>query len=251
MISTNNIQKNYGKESVLKDIDVSLASGKLTAFIGPNGAGKSTLLAIMSRLLEQSTGDICLKEKELKSWKQKELAKELAVLKQQNNIPINISVKELVSFGRFPYQRGKLSTKDQEIINDAIKTMGLEPLIDKCISEISGGQLQRAYIALILAQDTDVILLDEPLNNLDMNYAVSIMQFLQKLAHEKNKTIAIVIHDINFAASYADEIVAMKDGQLFKTGSTEEVIQKEVLSELYDMPIRICNIEGRRFCLYY
>ena len=129
--------------------------------------------------------------------------------------------------------------------------MGLEPLIDKCISEISGGQLQRAYIALILAQDTDVILLDEPLNNLDMNYAVSIMQFLQKLAHEKNKTIAIVIHDINFAASYADEIVAMKDGQLFKTGSTEEVIQKEVLSELYDMPIRICNIEGRRFCLYY
>ncbi|WP_114233523.1 ATP-binding cassette domain-containing protein, partial [Acinetobacter baumannii] len=127
----------------------------------------------------------------------------------------------------------------------------LEEIADQSIDTLSGGQLQRAYIAMVLAQDTDYILLDEPLNNLDMNFAVQIMQILKNLVQEIGKTIVIVLHDINFAASYADEIVAMKDGQLFTQGTTQEMIKKDVLDELYEMDIRICEIEGRRFCLYF
>lgn len=129
--------------------------------------------------------------------------------------------------------------------------LGLDALADQTIDTLSGGQLQRAYIAMVLAQDTDYILLDEPLNNLDMNFAVQIMQILKKLVNELGKTIIIVLHDINFAASYADEIIAMKDGELFVQGTTNEIIKKEVLDELYEMDIRICEIEGRRFCLYF
>ena len=129
--------------------------------------------------------------------------------------------------------------------------LGLDALADQTIDTLSGGQLQRAYIAMVLAQDTDYILLDEPLNNLDMNFAVQIMQILKKLVNELGKTIIIVLHDINFAASYADEIIAMKDGELFVQGTTNEIIKKEVLDDLYEMDIRICEIEGRRFCLYF
>ncbi|MCG4307808.1 ATP-binding cassette domain-containing protein, partial [Enterococcus lactis] len=132
-----------------------------------------------------------------------------------------------------------------------LEHLGLEEIADQSIDTLSGGQLQRAYIAMVLAQDTDYILLDEPLNNLDMNFAVQIMQILKNLVQKIGKTIVIVLHDINFAASYADEIIAMKDGKLFTQGTTQEMIKKDVLDELYEMDIRICEIEGRRFCLYF
>ena len=144
-----------------------------------------------------------------------------------------------------------MTTKDQKIVQESLEHLGLEEIADKSIDSLSGGQVHRAYIAMLLAQDTDYILLDEPLNNLDMNFAVQIMQILKKLVQEIGKTIVIVLHDINFAASYADEIVAMKDGQLFTQGTTQEMIKKDVLDELYEMDIRICEIEGRRFCLYF
>ena len=160
-------------------------------------------------------------------------------------------MKELVEFGRFPYTKGKLTTRDQKIVQESLEHLGLEEIADQSIDTLSGGQLQRAYIAMVLAQDTDYILLDEPLNNLDMNFAVQIMQILKKLVQEIGKTIVIVLHDINFAASYADEIVAMKEGRLFTQGTTQEMIKKDVLDELYEMDIRICEIEGRRFCLYF
>ena len=164
---------------------------------------------------------------------------------------MQITVKELVEFGRFPYTKGKLTIHDQQIVKESMEHLGLDALADQTIDTLSGGQLQRAYIAMVLAQDTDYILLDEPLNNLDMNFAVQIMQILKKLVNELGKTIIIVLHDINFAASYADEIIAMKDGELFVQGTTNEIIKKEVLDDLYEMDIRICEIEGRRFCLYF
>lgn len=156
-----------------------------------------------------------------------------------------------VAVGRFPYSKGRLKSADHEKVTEALEQLGLTEMAEEYIDTLSGGQLQRAYIAMILAQDTDYILLDEPLNNLDMNYAVQMMQILKRLVDELGKTILIVLHDINFAASYADEIVAMKGGKLYAHGATEEVIQTSILNDLYEMNIRICEIEGKRFCLYH
>ncbi|STP28943.1 iron ABC transporter ATP-binding protein [Enterococcus durans] len=251
MIDLKEVSKNYHEKAVVKGVNLTIKEQQLTAFIGPNGAGKSTVLSMISRLIAKDTGEIYLDHNEVKAWCSKELAKKLSILRQTNTISMQITVKELVEFGRFPYTKGKLTTHDQQIVKESMEHLGLDTLADQTIDTLSGGQLQRAYIAMVLAQDTDYILLDEPLNNLDMNFAVQIMQILKKLVNELGKTIIIVLHDINFAASYADEIIAMKDGELFVQGTTNEIIKKEVLDELYEMDIRICEIEGRRFCLYF
>ncbi|MDA9460467.1 Iron compound ABC uptake transporter ATP-binding protein [Enterococcus mundtii 3F] len=251
MINLNSVEKSYQGKTVVEALQLEISDQQLTAFIGPNGAGKSTVLSMISRLIPKDAGEIYLDHNEVKAWKSKEMAKKLAILKQSNEISMKITVEELVSFGRFPYSKGKLTTKDHQIIEESLQHLGLEELKNQTIDTLSGGQLQRAYIAMVLAQDTDYILLDEPLNNLDMNFAVQIMQILKRLVQELGKTIIIVLHDINFAASYADEIVAMKQGQLFRQGKTNDIINKEVLDQLYEMDIRICEIEGRRFCLYF
>lgn len=247
----NQVTKKYGNKTVVSDVDYQVKKGKLTAFIGPNGAGKSTLLSMMSRLIEKDQGGIYLDGTEVKTWNQQELAKKLSILKQANGVQLKLTVRELVAFGRFPHSKGRLTELDQEKITKALTFLGLLDLAESTIDTLSGGQLQRAYIAMVLAQDTDYIFLDEPLNNLDMNHAVQLMKTIRQLVDEKGKTVIIVLHDINFAASYADEIVAMKDGEIFKTGTTDEIIEKEVLDELYDMSIRVCELEGKRFCLYF
>lgn len=251
MIKAKDISKKYADKVILSDIEVDLPKGQLIAFIGPNGAGKSTFLSLISRLQPQSTGEIYIDHDEIRNWKSKELAKKLAILKQSNGIQLHISVYDLVSFGRFPYNRGKLTKEDQQIVDEAILKMELVDLKDASIHELSGGQLQRVYIAMILAQDTEYILLDEPLNNLDLNHANQMMQLLKKLVKEQQKTVIIVLHDINFASSFADYIVAMKDGKIFAQGPTQEIILPEVLNRLYSMDVKVCEIEGKRFCLYF
>lgn len=251
MMEVSQVTKKYGAKEVVSNIDYEVRSGKLTAFIGPNGAGKSTLLSMMSRLLDKDQGGIYLEKNEIKAWNQQELAKKLAILKQANGVQLTLTVRELVAFGRFPHSKGKLSKVDQEKITESLNYLNLLDLAEENINTLSGGQLQRAYIAMVLAQDTEYVFLDEPLNNLDMNHAVQLMKTIRRLVDEKKKTVIIVLHDINFAASYADDIVAMKYGKIFKTGTTDEVITKEVLDELYDMSIRVCELEGKRFCLYF
>lgn len=251
MIDLADVNKAYQGKAVVDNINLTIQEKQLTAFIGPNGAGKSTLLSLVSRLVPKDTGEIYLDHNEVRTWKSNELAKKLAILRQSNELNLQITVRELVEFGRFPYTKGRLTQEDHQLVEEALKHLGLTKLADQFVHTLSGGQLQRAYIAMVLAQDTDYILLDEPLNNLDMNFAVQIMQILKKLVTELGKTVVIVLHDINFAASYADEIVAMKEGKLFTQGKTNEIIQKVVLDELYEMDIRICEIEGRRFCLYF
>lgn len=251
MIKAQNISKDYADKKILESIDIELPQEKLIAFIGPNGAGKSTFLSLISRLQAQTTGEIYLDKAEIRNWKSKELAKKLAILKQSNGVQLNISVYDLISFGRFPYNRGKLTKEDHHIIEEAIEQMELDDLREASIHALSGGQLQRVYIAMILAQDTDYILLDEPLNNLDLNHANQMMHLLKKLVEEHHKTVVIVLHDINFAAGFADYIVAMKDGKIFSKGDTEDVIQPKVLNRLYGMDVKICEIEGRRFCMYF
>lgn len=251
MIELKNVSKKYGEKIVVSKVQMPITDHTLTAFIGPNGAGKSTLLSMIRCLIPKDIGEIYVDHNEIKTWKQSELAKKLSILKQTNGINLKLTVRELVNFGRFPYTKGNMQNRDDEKVTQALENLGLIALENEMIDTLSGGQLQRAYIAMVLAQDTDYILLDEPLNNLDMNYAVQIMKILRQLVDEANKTIVIVIHDINFAASYADEIVAMKDGRLFAKGKVDEIIQSDILSELYEMNVDICHIKGKRFCMYF
>ncbi|APB30541.1 iron ABC transporter ATP-binding protein [Vagococcus teuberi] len=245
------VVKQYGSKKVVDTVDYDVVPHTLTAFIGPNGAGKSTLLGMMSRLLDKDQGGIYLEGQEVKAWKQHELAKKLSILKQANGVQLRLTVRELVAFGRFPHSKGRLTKLDEEKINESLSYLGLDDLAEETIDTLSGGQLQRAYIAMVLAQDTEYIFLDEPLNNLDMNHAVLLMKTIRRLVDEAKKTVVIVLHDINFAASYADNIVAMKSGEIFKAGPTDDIITKEVLDELYDMNMRVCELEGKRFCLYF
>ncbi|WP_444817438.1 iron ABC transporter ATP-binding protein [Streptococcus sp. HJ1] len=245
-----NIDKSIQKQDILQDISLEVSPQKLTAFIGPNGAGKSTLLSIMSRLTKKDQGILSIKGREIESWNSQELAKELTILKQKINYQAKLTVEELVSFGRFPYSRGRLKAEDWEKIRETLDYLELTNLKDRYIDSLSGGQLQRVFIAMVLAQDTDFILLDEPLNNLDIKQSVSMMQILRRLVEELGKTIIIVLHDINMASQYADEIVAFKDGQVFCKGTTAQIMQADLLSQLYEIPITLADINGKMICIY-
>ena len=250
MIEVKNITKSYGNKKVVDNVSLNIQEGKITSFIGPNGAGKSTLLSIMSRLLKRDSGEVLLDGKDILDWDNKELAKKIAILRQSNNINIRLTIRELVSFGRFPHSQGNLKEEDYKYIDEAIDYMQLKEFEDRYLDELSGGQRQRAYIAMVIAQNSDYIFLDEPLNNLDMKHSVEIMKTLRKLCDELNKTVVIVIHDINFALVIRI-IVALKDGKLVKNGVTEETIQKEELESIYEIDFHIENINNRNICVYF
>lgn len=251
MVIVKNLSKKYGNKHVIEDVSVKIEKGKITSFIGPNGAGKSTLLSMVSRLIDKDSGDVLIDNREISTVKSSELAKKISILKQSNFINLRLTVRELVSFGRFPYSQGRLTKEDWKFIDEAIEYMELENIQDKYLDQLSGGQKQRAYIAMVIAQDTDYILLDEPLNNLDMKHSVQIMKVLSRLVDEMGKTVVIVIHDINFAACYSDYIVALKDGKVVKEGPTTEVITPKVLKEIYDMDFTVREENKKRYCLYY
>mgnify|MGYP000818932666 CR=1 FL=1 len=197
-----------------------IRASEVHALVGENGAGKSTAFSMITRLMKRDGGQVFIEGKELDSWDKKELSKKIAILKQSNNINIRLTIRELVSFGRFPYCEGKLKEEDIKYVEEAIEYMRLTDIQDKYLDELSGGQRQRAYIAMVIAQNSDYILLDEPLNNLDMKHSVEIMKILRRLTDELGKTVIIVIHDINFASCYSDYIVALKDGKVVKDGPT-------------------------------
>ena len=251
MIKLKNIIKKYGDKPIIDNVSLDIPKGQVIAFIGANGAGKSTLISIISRTLSKNSGEVFIDEKELSKWDTGELSKKISILKQSNNLNIRLTVKELVSFGRFPYSKGRLTKEDNEHIDNAIKYMGIEHLKDRYLDELSGGQKQMAFISMIIAQDTEYIFLDEPLNNLDMHHCVKIMKNVKKLAREMGKTVIIVIHDINFVSLYADHIIAMKDGKIIKNSKKEEIIQEPILKEIYGMDIQVKNIDGKNICLYY
>nr|WP_054738953.1 ABC transporter ATP-binding protein [Cellulosilyticum ruminicola] len=251
MIQVKNISKMYDSKKVVDNVSLEIPEGKITSFIGPNGAGKSTVLSIMTRLMKRDSGEILIDGKEITTWDQKALAKKIGILKQSNNINMRLTIRELVSFGRFPHCGGNLSAEDEKQVDEAIGYMQLTDLQDCYLDELSGGQRQRAYIAMVIAQDSEYILLDEPLNNLDMKHSAEIMKILRKLVDELGKTVIIVIHDINFASCYSDYIVALKDGKIAKEGPTQEIIQKEILEEIYEMLFNVQEINGQNICIYF
>ncbi|MDQ0216661.1 iron complex transport system ATP-binding protein [Oikeobacillus pervagus] len=251
MVIVKNVTKKYGEKHVVDKVSVTIEKGKITSFIGPNGAGKSTLLSMVSRLITVDDGEIYIENQRLDQCKSRELAKKVSILKQTNHINLRLTVRELVSFGRFPYSQGKLTKEDWRFVDEAIEYMELEGMQDQFLDQLSGGQRQRAYIAMVIAQDTEYILLDEPLNNLDMKHSVQIMKVLRDLVDELGKTVVIVIHDINFASCYSDNIVALKEGKVVKEGKSQEIINPTVLKEIYEMDIDIKNYNNQKICVYF
>ncbi|ABX41120.1 iron ABC transporter ATP-binding protein [Lachnoclostridium phytofermentans] len=251
MIKTRGLTKAYGNKKVVDDISITIPKNKLIAFVGSNGAGKSTLLSLIGRTLDRSSGECHIDEKEVKEWNSRELAKRLSILSQTNHLNIRLTVHELVQFGRFPYSQGRLTKEDEKKVAEAISYMSIDAFKDRYLDELSGGQRQMAYIAMLIAQDTKYVFLDEPLNNLDMKHSVQIMKILTKMVKELGKTVMVVIHDINFVSCYADYIIAMKDGKIIANGPSEEVMNSQMLQEVFGMEIKVEQIEGNKICLYY
>ena len=238
MIEVQEITKQYGDKVVLDKVGLQFNKGKITSLIGGNGAGKSTLLSVISRLLSQDGGVVLVDEKNVTEYKSKVLAQRLSILKQSNHVRLKLTVRELVSFGRFPYSQEKLNKEDILMVDRAIDFLNLKDIENSYIDELSGGQKQRAYMAMVVAQDTEYILLDEPLNNLDMKHSVQTMKIMRKLADELGKTIIIVLHDINFASHYSDYIVALKEGKIIYHDTTENFIREDVLRDVFDINIK-------------
>lgn len=251
MIEFRNIAKNYNQKTIVSNLNFKFSKGKITSIIGANGAGKSTLLALASRLVKPSSGEIFVDEKNIKAYKERDLAQKISILKQQNNINLRLKIKELVAFGRFPYSQGRLEADDKIKIDQALDYMGLKELENEFLDTLSGGQKQRAFIAMIIAQDTEFIMFDEPLNNLDMKHSVQIMKLMKNLVKDFNKTIAVVLHDINFTSFYSDEIIALKDGKLLKHAKCDEIISSEILKQIYDMDIPVSQIDNKKICIYF
>ncbi|RJX75423.1 ATP-binding cassette domain-containing protein [Vibrio sinensis] len=251
MIKLKSLTKRFGQSAVVEDASAEFEKGKVTSIIGPNGAGKSTLLSMASRLVSKDAGTVHIDCREIADWDTKDLARHLAVLRQANSITMRFTVREMISFGRFPYSQGNLTDDDHLVINQAIEYLDLTEIQNKYLDELSGGQRQLAFIAMVIAQDTDYVFLDEPLNNLDIKHSLQIMRNVRRLAHEMHKAVVVVIHDINFASCYSDKIIALKKGKVVAQGDVESVIQSDVLESIYETPFNIIERDGKRMCTYY
>ncbi len=251
MIKIENVTFHHGKSLILSKVSLEFDKGGITALIGPNGAGKSTLFALMARLQSLQSGQISFDGLDITATPSKELAKKLAILRQDTHVASRITVRDMVGFGRFPHHQGRASKKDRDKVEEALSEFQLEDVSDRFIDELSGGQRQRVLIAMAYAQDTEYLLLDEPLNNLDMHHARELMRKLRELADQHGKTIVIVLHDINYASVHADSIVAMKAGAVAAHMKTRDFMTEEVLSGVYNMDVVIRELDGQRIALHH
>jgi iron complex transport system ATP-binding protein len=250
MISVDGVSHSIGTSKVLHDVSLDLPKGKVTALIGPNGAGKSTLLSLIGRLTPLQSGRILVDRADVTKTPTRDLARVMAILSQTNTLGSRLRVRELVAFGRWPHHQGRPSGLDHDLIIQALDALDLSILADRFLEELSGGQRQRAFIAMALAQGADWLLLDEPLAALDMAFARRIMAQLVTL-RDAGRSIVVVVHDINHAAVWADHIVAMKDGRIIAEGPPETVCTAQVLGDIYDMDLRVTQIDGKPFVLHH
>jgi len=242
MINILNAKKIYTEEVQIGPLSIEIPKAGLTSLIGPNGAGKSTALLMIGRLLHMDEGQINVANMDVSKSKSEDLAKILTILRQENHFVTRLTVRQLAGFGRFPYSKGRLTKEDELIISKYIDFLDLRELENRYLDELSGGQRQRAYVAMVLCQETEYVLLDEPLNNLDVARSVQMMEYLRHVANEFGRTILTVLHDINFAAKYSDRICAMKNGGIAAFGTVDEIMQPELLTDIFETKIEI--IEG-------
>ncbi|UXR78668.1 MULTISPECIES: ABC transporter ATP-binding protein [unclassified Staphylococcus] len=227
----------YGDRVIVNNLDVTIPDGKITSIIGPNGCGKSTLLKALSRLLQTKNGEILLDGKNIQMQPTKEVAKKIAILPQSPDVADGLTAGELVSYGRFPHQKGfgRLSEQDKEEIDWAMRVTGTIDFKHRAVNDLSGGQRQRVWIAMALAQKTDIIFLDEPTTYLDISHQLEILELVQELNAEHGTTIIMVLHDINQAIRFSDHLITMKQGNIIKQGETQDVLSNEILEEVFNI----------------
>ena len=251
VLEVNHATMRFGGLVAVSDLSMHIDSQEIIALIGPNGAGKSTVLGMISRLIARTAGIVEFKGRDITHWESRELAKHLAILTQANFVQMKLTVRELVAFGRFPHSGSALSADDWTKVDQAIHYMELEAFANRFIDEMSGGQRQRAFIAMVLAQDTEYVLLDEPTNNLDIYHATQMMKLVRRLCDELGKTVILVLHEINLAAFYSDVICAFKDGRIAAQGTVDEVMTPENLKRIYGVDFEIHRIDGKPLAIFH
>lgn len=245
----------YQDHIIVNNMSLQFKSNEITTIIGPNGCGKSTLLKAITRIIPFRSGSVLLDGQSIAKENTKELARKMAILPQTQDTPVGLSVHELISYGRFPHQKGfgKLSSKDYEIIDWALQVTKTADYKYRAVDSLSGGQRQRVWIAMALAQETETIFLDEPTTYLDMAHQLEVLELLKELNEKQNRTIIMVLHDLNHAARFSHNIIALKDGVLIKEGQSEDVMKKEVLKEVFNIDAEIVQDPrtGKSLCITY
>jgi len=235
----------YDKVIIFNDLNVEIAQGKVTTIIGPNGCGKSTLLKTIGRILKKDKGNIFLQEQDMQQLSTKEIAKRLAILSQSPSAPFQLKVEELISYGRYPHRKNvnRLSKKDIEMIEWAMDVTNTTEFRQRELAQLSGGQRQRVWLAMALAQETDILLLDEPTTYLDMAHQLEVLNIVQKLNEEHQCTVVMVLHDINHAARYSHELIAMRSGTITQCGTPKSIMTPEILKDVFHIQARIMHDE--------
>ncbi|MFC0558312.1 ABC transporter ATP-binding protein [Halalkalibacter alkalisediminis] len=240
-LATEKLSISYGSADIVKGLDLEIPEGKVTTVIGPNGCGKSTILKTMARIHASKSGAIYLDGRAIHKESTKTIAKKMAILPQTPEAPNGLTVAELVSYGRFPHQKGfgKLTKEDRQMVKWALEVTGMIDYQERPIDALSGGQRQRVWIAMALAQDTDLLLLDEPTTYLDLAHQLEILQLLERLNKEQGRTIVMVIHDLNHAARFADHMVALNKGTIIKEGTPKQVMTSDVLRDVFHIDAEV------------
>lgn len=252
ILAANGLSAGFGDKTVLHNLSLAVAKGQILAIIGPNGSGKSTLLKVLSRSLRPIKGSVLLDGRDLQSLPTRDLARQLAILHQASRAPADLTVRDLVEYGRFPYQRwwkGK-NDEDKSVVEWALEQTGLVELAARPVSTLSGGEQQRAWIAMALAQKPRILLLDEPTTYLDICHQLEILDLIRQLNKEQGITIVMVLHDLNYAARYADNIAVLRQGSLYAAGHPAEIITPTMLREVFQVEAAVWpDDNGRPVCL--
>ena len=253
VLQSQKLSLGYGDKTIIKNIDLDIPEGKITTLIGANGCGKSTLLRSMARLLKPKSGCVLLDGKEVFTSSTKDIAKRLAILPQGPVAPEGMSVLQLVRQGRYPHQSWlkQWSEEDERCVVEALEATSMTEFSERTVDSLSGGQRQRAWIAMTLAQNTPVILLDEPTTYLDMSHQIDILDLLFELNRNSGRTVVMVLHDMNLASRYSDNIVAVKDGTVYATGEPETVMTTELVEQVFGLSSQIipCPMFGTPTCV--
>lgn len=233
----------YGKKTIAESLNVTIPDGHFTAIIGPNGCGKSTLLRTLSRLMTPTSGHVYLDGEQIQHYASKEVAKRIGLLAQNATTPGDITVQELVARGRYPHQPlfTRWRKEDEEAVSRAMKATGITGLAQQSVDTLSGGQRQRAWIAMVLAQETAIMLLDEPTTWLDISHQIDLLELLSELNQEKGYTLAAVLHDLNQACRYATHLIALRDGKIVAEGAPKEIVNAALIEEIYGLRCTIID----------